>query len=111
MVGLFFPGLWIRIQWGVWIRIQNPDPGSRSKKKARKILTFLIIFITFFKLNFPFAAHTNTVLLPIISGAAEPHHFDEAPAPCKNFNAAPTLVRILLHCKVPYANLLETNIS
>jgi hypothetical protein len=24
---------WIRIQWGVWIRIRNPDPGARKRKK------------------------------------------------------------------------------
>jgi hypothetical protein len=32
------------------------------------------------------------------SSAAEPHHFDAAPAPCINFVVALTLVRILLHC-------------
>jgi hypothetical protein len=79
---------WIRIQWGVWIGRKNPN-------------LYIKISFNLINLNFDFAAHTNTVYLLIISSAAEPHHIDAAPAPCINFDAAPTLVRILPRCKVP----------
>jgi hypothetical protein len=49
----------------------EPDPDSESgsgsrgkkKKKMKKILTFILNFFKFFRLNFPLAAHTNTVYL------------------------------------------------
>jgi hypothetical protein len=90
----FQPGLWM------WIRIGFGSRGKKKKKIKGKILTFILKFLKFLKLNFPFAAHTNKVCLPIFSSAAEPHQIDAAPAPCLNFDAVPTLARILLHCKV-----------
>jgi hypothetical protein len=39
----FFTKVWILIQWGLWIRIlnPNPDPGAR-KKGNEEIVNFLI---------------------------------------------------------------------
>jgi hypothetical protein len=34
-------GLWIRIQWGVWIRIQ----GQEKKENEEKIQTFILKFL------------------------------------------------------------------
>jgi hypothetical protein len=81
--------------FGIRIRIQ----GQEKEENEEKIQTFILIF-DFLNHFFDFAAHTNTVYLPIFSSAAEPHHIDAAPAPLINFDAAPTLVRILPHCKV-----------
>jgi hypothetical protein len=76
--------------FGIRIRIQGQEKEENEKKSKPLYLNFF----NFFNLNFDFAAHTNTVYLPIFSSAAEPHHIDAAPAPCINFDAAPTLVRI-----------------
>jgi hypothetical protein len=74
-----------------------PRSGFRDKKMKKKIILIITLF-EFFQRKFPFAAHTNPEYLTIFSSVAEPHHVDVAPASCKNFDAAPTLVRILLLC-------------
>jgi hypothetical protein len=74
--------------------------GSRGKKK-KKMKKNLNLYLNFF--NFLDSA-SLLQLIPtqytflFFSSAAEPHHIDAAPAPCINFDAAPTVVRILLHC-------------
>jgi hypothetical protein len=68
-----FSGLWIRIRigsgfngvpgsgFGIRIRIQ----GQEKEENEEKILTFILKFLQLFRLNFPLAAHINTVYFPI----------------------------------------------
>jgi hypothetical protein len=82
---------WIRIQWGVWIRIPNLDPGSgyRGKEKnkiKKKFKPLERILIHFLSLTFLLQLIPTQYTHLFFSSAAEPHHF----------YAALTLVRILL---------------
>jgi hypothetical protein len=89
---------WIRIQWGVWIRIRNPDPGARKRRKNPNL--YIKISLIFIISTLILQLIPTQYTIPIFSSAAEPHYIDAAPAPCINFDAAPTLVRILPHSKV-----------
>jgi hypothetical protein len=86
---------WIRIQWGVWIRIRIQ--GQQKEENEEKIQTFILKFLCLKIISLILQLIPTQYTYLFFSSAAEPHHIDAAHAPCINFDAAPTLVRILPH--------------